>query len=42
MYADVQTHTIEVTNKAFKQVLSQNFTHLMHTHTYLDNRDKKM
>ena len=42
MYADVQTHTIEVTNKAFKQVLSQNFTHLMDTHTYLDNRDKKM
>ena len=42
MYANVQTHTIEVTNKSFKQELSQNFTHLMHTHTYLDNRDKRM
>ena len=42
MYADVQTHTIEVTNKSSKQALSQNVTHLMHTHTYLDNRDKKM
>ena len=42
MHADVQTHTIEVTNKSFKQALSQNFTHLMHTHTCLDKRDKKM
>ena len=42
MYADVQTHTIEVTNKSLKQALSQTFTHLMHTHTYLNNRDKKM
>ena len=42
MYGDVQTHTIEVTNKSFKQALSQNFTHLMYTHTYLDKRNKKM
>ena len=42
MYADVQTHTIEVTNKSFKQALSQNFAHLMHTYAYLDNTDKKM
>ena len=42
MYADVQTHIIKVTNKSFKQTLSQNFTHLMHTHMYLDNRDNKM
>ena len=41
MYADAQTHTIEVANKSLKQSLSQNFTHLMHTHTYLDNRDKE-
>ena len=42
MFPDVQTHTIEVTNKSFKQALSQNFTHLMRTPTYLDTRDKKM
>ena len=42
MYADFQTHTIEVTKKPYKQALSQNFTHLMHTHMYSDNRDKKM